>query len=30
MRYETFEKLITELQGISDKYGKLYDLGVDL
>ena len=30
MTYETFEKLITELQGISDKYGKLYALGVDL
>ena len=30
MRYETFEKLITELQGISDKYEKLYALGVDL
>lgn len=30
MKYETFEKLITELQSISGRYSKLYDLGVDL
>jgi hypothetical protein len=30
MKYETFEKLITELQNISNRYSKLYDLGVDL
>ena len=30
MRYETFEKLITQLQTNSDRYKKLYDLGVDL
>jgi hypothetical protein len=30
MKYETFEKLILELEGVSDRYSKLYDLGVDL
>ena len=30
MKYETFEKLITELQNISGRLSKLYDLGVDL
>ena len=30
MRYETFEKLITQLQTNSDRYKKLYDLGIDL
>jgi len=30
MKYETFEKLILELESVSSRYSKLYDLGVDL
>ncbi len=30
MTYNTFEKLILELEGVSNRYSKLYDLGVDL
>jgi hypothetical protein len=30
MTYNTFEKLIIELEGVSKRYSKLYDLGVDL
>lgn len=30
MKYETFEKLILELEGVSERCSKLYDLGVDL
>jgi hypothetical protein len=30
MKYETFEKLITELESISERQSKLYNLGVDL
>jgi hypothetical protein len=30
MKYETFEKLILELESISERHSKLYDLGVDL
>jgi hypothetical protein len=30
MTYNTFEKLIKELQVTSNRYSKLYDLGVDL
>lgn len=30
MNYEAFEKLIQELESISERYSKLYDLGVDL
>ena len=30
MTYETFEKLIKDLQGISDRHSKLYDLGMDM
>ena len=30
MKYETFEKLIIELENILDRNSKLYNLGVDL
>jgi hypothetical protein len=30
MKYETFEKIILELENVSERYSKLYDLGVDL
>ena len=30
MKYETFEKLILELEIVSKRYSMLYDLGVDL
>ena len=30
MTYNTFEKLILELEGASNRYSKLYGLGVDL
>lgn len=30
MKYENFEKLIIELENISERYSELYDLGVDL
>jgi hypothetical protein len=30
MKYETFEKLILELEGVSKRYSELYKLGVDL
>jgi hypothetical protein len=30
MTYNKFEKLISELQSTSDRYSKLYNLGVDL
>jgi hypothetical protein len=30
MKYETFEKLVIELESASERYSKLYELGVDL
>jgi len=30
MKYGVFEKMILDLEEISERYGKLYDLGVDV